>query len=142
MQWFPIIFDQGTAEKHFWGSVFRNLVKILYYCLIFKNIVLIFKALLGVKLLMNNQSLLKLFWESHDVPRSENHSSVTCTFREKEHEAPWGDVFIPTVSRAVLVDENVYYKVIWAIYGSGKDVKMKCYIKEELNTFLSENSTG
>lgn len=88
-------------------------------------------------------SLLKLFWESHDVPRGENHSPGTCTFREKEHEAPWGDAFIPTVSRAILVDERVYSKVTWGIYESRKeDVKMICYIKEELNTFLSENSTG
>lgn len=50
-----------------------------------------------------------------------------------------------TDGRVVLVNENVYCKAIWVDYGNRREgVKRKCFIKEELNTFifLSENPTG
>lgn len=40
-------------------------------------------------------------------------------------------------SRVILLNESVYCKMIWVIYGIGnEDVKMKCFIKEELNIYF------
>lgn len=50
--------------------------------------------MLGVELLMHGQNSLKLFWEFHNVPKGEDHSSGAFVFREKVCEAPCGEASV------------------------------------------------
>ena len=63
--------------------------------------------MLGVGLLMNGQNSLKLFWESHNVPKGEDHPSGAFVFGEKVCEAPCErhqSCSSTTESRVVLVN--------------------------------------